>query len=379
MNDINITHESKIKLQGYAIGYEILEKGVVVRKHTYPVPVKNLVVSNGKDMFCNMSPMGQNADVFALHYCTRYLARGSGSTPAAAGNTQLEAQIGNRTNIILSGDPYTGVKYTAATGLIQARKTYDSEVETSDQNINEIGIFSDPTGVTSLFARIVLPATVTVLAGQQLRLTYELQITVAPIAETVSSPTITGWTTTGVSRLEGTLPTTTSFGSGFSTPTGGTLTNQFVPLWDNAGSVVNTNNLGGPMYLNPSAKPVLRYSNYGQATDFEWFSAKTFNTFGGKYTTVSNPVAPNNVSIDHSGSYSTTNSTSGTATVVINNYVTGTFYRDLTVTMEPNFPAGLDATNIKAIRCRGLTHIFDTPVQKLNTQRLTLVFRVSVA
>ena len=372
MKDITILSESKVKLQGYAIGYEVLEKGVVVRKHTYPVPVKNLVVSNGKNMFCNM---GYSTQVFALHYCTQYLARGSGSTPAAAGNTQLESQIGNRTNQILSGDPYTGVKYTAATGLIQARKTYDSEVETSDQNINEIGIFRDPTGVTSLFARIVLPATVTVLAGQQLRLTYELQITIGPIAETVSSPTITGWTTTGVSRLEGTLPTTTSFGSGFSTPTGGTLTNQFVPLWNNAGSVVNPYDLSGPIYLNPSTKPVLRGSNSGQATEFEWFSAKTFNTFGDKYTIVSNPVAPNNVYID----YFSTNSTSGTATVVLQPYVAGTFYRDLTVTMEPNFPGGQDATSIKAIRCRGLTHIFDTPVQKLNTQRLTLVFRVSVA
>ena len=363
MKDITILSESKVKLQGYAIGYEVLQNGVAVRKHTYPVPVKNLVVSNGKDMFCTIGER-------ALHLCTVYMGRGSGSTPAAAGNTQLEAQIGNRTDSILSGDPYTGVKYTAATGLIQARKTYDSEVETADQNINEIGIFMDASGPTGLFARIVLPATVTVLTGQQLRLTYELQITVAPIAETVSSPTITGWTTTGVSRLEGTFPTTTSYGSGFenfSDPN-----NQFLRLWASDGSDQYYNNGTGWNFLNPGAYPSSS-STWGTSyyIYFEWFSEKTFNTFGDPYTNGSGSE-PNNVRVFP-------NSASGTATAVINDYVTGNFYRDLTVTMEPNFPGGQDATSIKAIRCRGLTHIFDTPVQKLNTQRLTLVFRVSVA
>lgn len=371
MNDINITNESKIKLQGYAIGYEILEKGVVVRKHTYPVPVKNLVVSAGKDAFCSLGISG------ALGYVTQYLARGSGSTPAAAGNTQLESQIGNRTNSILSGDPYTGVKYTAATGLIQARKTYDSEVEISDQNINEIGIFQNASGAP-MFARIVLPATVTVLTGQQLRLTYELQITLAPIAETVASPTITGWTTTGVSRLEGKFPTTTSFGSGFGPYYNGLYasTNDFIPTWDSSGVThgAYNNDAYGKWYLNPGTLPE-NSRGYETSYTFEWFDSKTFNTFGDPYV-VGTGVAPNNVRVnDYTGS----NSAAGTATAVVQPYVAGTFYRDLKVTMEPNFPGGLDATNIKAIRCRGVTHIFDTPVQKLNTQRLTLVFRVSVA
>lgn len=360
MKDLNLTHEAKVKLQGYAIGYEILEKGRVVRKHTYDRPVKNLVVSNGKDMFCAY------ASYDALRLCTAYLGRGSGSTPAAAGNTQLESQIGTRTDTIVAGDPYTGVKYTAATGLIQARKTYDSETESSDQNINEIGIFADQAGAASMFARIVLPATVTVLTGQQLRLTYELQITVDPITSTASSPTITGWTTAGNSRLEGTFPTTTSFGNGLNT-------NQFLRLWGNDGG---TDTTYGQYTLTPGMLPVGLI--YGRSVaQFEWFSAKTFNTFGDEYA-VGTGVAPNDVRVDIDGD-THANSTSGNATATLNAYVTGTFYRDLTVVAEPNFPAGQDATSIKAIRCRGLTHIFTNPVQKLNTQRLTLVFRVSIA
>ena len=371
---MKILVESKIKLQGYAIGYEILEGGKVVQKHTYPEPVKNLVVSAGKDYFCNIG-----ADN-ALNLSTAWMARGSGSTPAAAGNTQLESQIGNRTNTILSGDPYTGVKYTAATGLIQARKTYDSEVETSDQNINEIGIFANSTDAP-MFARIVLPSTVTVTTGQQLRLTYELQITVGPIVSTSSSPSITGWTTAGQSRLEGTLPTTTSFGSGFGTGPGGTYesTNQFIATWDNSGNdPVNTFGqsyyYSGQSYLNPGVIPDKQSYGTTYYGDFEAFDAKTFNTFGDTYTKGTG-AAPNNFRVN----YPQNNSTTGSATYVIDPYVAGTFYRDTVVTLQPNFPDGLDATAIKAIRCRGLTHIFDTPVAKLNTQRLTLTFRVTIA
>lgn len=352
MKEVFAIHESKMKFQGYAIGYEILQNGIIVRQHTYPVPVKNLVVNTGKDLY------GSISGPYALGSCTSYMGRGSGSTAAAAGNTQLEAQIGNRTNQILSGDPYTGTKYTAATGLIQARKTFDSEVEVADRNINEIGLFQSASGGV-MFARIVLPATVTVLTGQQLRLTYELQITVGPITATNDSPTITGWTTTGQKRLEGTFPTTTSYGNGWGT-------NDFVWTWTNAGV---DGGIGGVANLS-SGTPYNPYQ-YTFETKFEWFSAKTFNTFGDPYT-VGTGVAPNNVRIDP-------NSGTGTATATLENYVNGNYYRDITVVAQPNYPSGLDATAIKAIRCRGLTHIFDNPVSKLNTQRLTLVFRVSWA
>lgn len=353
MKDTLAIHESKLKLQGYVTGYEILQNGIVVKQHTYPVPVKNLVVNTGKDLY------GSISGPYALDACTGYLGRGSGSTPAAAGNTQLEAQIGNRTNQYLSGDPYTGTKYTAASGLIQARRTYDSEVEIADRNINEIGLFQSASGGV-MFARIVLPATVTVLTGQQLRLTYELQIVVSPIAATVDSPTITGWTTTGQKRLEGTFPTTANYGNGCGT-------NDFVWTWNNSGL---QDYRGGVANL-ASGKPYFNSSQSVLETEFEWFSDKTFNTFGDTYV-IGTGVGPNNVRIDP-------NSGSGTATSTLESYVNGNYYRDITVVTQPTYPSGLDATSIKAIRCRGLTHIFDTPVAKLNTQRLTLVFRVSWA
>lgn len=358
MKEIFAIHEAKMRFQGYAIGYEILQNGIIVRQHTYPVPVKNLVVNSGKDNYGIRGYASGNSTKSPLGDCTAYLARGSGSTAAAAGNTQLEAQIGNRTNQYLSGDPYTGVKYTAATGLIQARTTYDSEVEVADRNINEIGLFDSASGGL-MFARIVLPATVTVLTGQQLRLTYELQITVAPIAATVDSPTITGWTTAGQKRLEGLFPTTTSYGNGSNT-------NSFLNLWTNT----RTTNVQINQFLQ-SGKPSQGNAYPTDNSYFEWFSAKTFNTWGDAYT-VGSGVAPDNVRIDP-------NSSTGTGTSTLATYVNGNFYRDVTVVVEPAYPSGLDATAIKAIRCRGLTHIFDTPVAKLNTQRLTLVFRVSWA
>lgn len=357
MKEIFAIHESKMRFQGYAIGYEILQNGIIVKQHTYPIPVKNLVVNSGKDNYGIRGYEDAQATISPLGACTAYLARGSGSTAAAAGNTQLEAQIGNRTNQYLSGDPYTGVKYTAASGLIQARTTYDSEVEVADRNINEIGLFDSAVGGL-MFARIVLPATVTVLTGQQLRLTYELQITLAPIVATVDSPTITGWTTAGQKRLEGLFPTTTSYGDGSNT-------NDFLNLWRNDRTTTAQTN----QFLQ-SGNPDQR-NGPGINTYFEWFAAKTFNTWGNAYV-VGSGVAPNNVRIEP-------NSGSGAATATLEPYVNGNYYRDVTVVAEPTYPSGLNATAIKAIRCRGLTHIFDTPVAKLNTQRLTLVFRVSWA
>lgn len=349
MKDPTVIYDTKLALQGYAIGYQILEGGKVVHEHTYETPVKNLVVTAGKDFLCNSQQSN------GLQVATKYLARGSDSTPAAAGNTTLGAQIGNRTNSYLSGNPFTGVKYTAATGLIQARRTYDSEVESGNQNINEIGLFGNAYG-TDMFSRIVLPSTVTVLTGQQLRLTYELQITVGPITATVSSPTITGWTTTGEKRLEGTFPTTADYGSS---------TNQFLSLWGTTGADVG---ITAGDFLCPAYPSTF---NYSTGWCFEWFTAKTFNTFGNVYYPTGTVYISN-------GS-NQPNSDSGSGTCTLEAYTPGTFYRDLTVVAQPNYPSGLDAPAIKAIRCRGLTHIFDATVSKLNTQRLTLVFRVSVA
>ena len=353
-----------IKMRGYVNGYEILQNGVIVKSVDYtrifPRGIPNMVVNAGKDAYGSDA-----AGTAGPAYVTNYFGRGSGSSPSTATMTDLEAVIGNRSKSWVSGHPYTGIRFTKATGLIEARKTVDFEVESSDQNINEIATFTASTG-GAMFSRIVLPATVTVLTGQQLRLTYTLEITIAPVSSISVAPTITGWTTDGYARLEGIFPdTTTTFVTG-------TNTNDFLGLWDSNGiAVSDTNN----RYLTPNLKGQLRYTGYsGYITGLKIYKSSTkstFNTFGSAV-----------VNGDYYFEAYNDNSSPGTASSVLESYVNGNYYRDLTVTLQANWPAGTDLTGdnaIKCIFCRGICIIFDTAQVKLNPQKLVLVFRVSWA
>ena len=116
--------EKKINVQGYVIGYEILQGGLTVCKHTYDKPVKNMIVNSGKDGWC--ARFGYYPDTGGtIPDQTVYAARGSGSTPTAATMEELESQIGNRTKQYLTGDPNTGTRYNRETGTIYMRRTYD--------------------------------------------------------------------------------------------------------------------------------------------------------------------------------------------------------------------------------------------------------------
>lgn len=373
-----MTIEHKLSLQGYATGYEILQAGKVVSKHAYEQPVKNLVVNTGKDYFFANAVGFQPGVKYGapLASATQYMGRGSGSTAAAAGNTGLEAEIGNRTVTYLAGDPYTGVRYNKETGTIYLRRTYDCEVESSNQNINEVGFFVSPTGGI-MFSRIVLPATVTVLAGQQLRLTYELQVVIGPIASTSAAPTITGWTTTGDKKLQGHFPdTTTTFGS---------VANQFIYAWGVDGLVLSNDTQYMSGLLEPSGtglspSDVFQCASYGASTSYNGLyliatGDNAFEAFGDQYLEPS--VTP--VGVAGFRSSSSKNST-GTFTSNVDTYVTGNYYRDTIVVMSPNFPGGADLnSSVGGIVSRGIKHIFNAGQSKLNTQRLTLTHRISLS
>lgn len=369
--------DRRVKLQGYAVGYEILQAGEVVKKVIFDQPVKNLVVDSGKDFFCAPHFGGGayssgNTTGNPLTWATRYMARGSGSTPSAAGMTNLEAQIGNRTNNLLTGDPNTGVRYDKSTGIIYLRKTYDSEIETSNQNINEVGFFTDAVAGT-MFSRIVLPSTVTVLIDQQLRLTYELQVTIGPISPTPCAPTITGWITDGDAQLEGYFPNTSA--------TFGSEGNQFIGVWDtNGNSIYRFSGSPDPgrglLLLEPSRSYYggERMNSLSEDTTalvgpVFAFDSKTFSAFGTVFPQTSagaGVYVADQVGSNSPGSFGHT----------LAAYTPGTGYRDRTIVFETNWPS-VAITPI-AIRFGGLTHIFDAPVSKTTLQRLTLTLRISI-
>lgn len=374
--------EKKIRVQGYVIGYEILQGGLTVCKHTYDKPVKNMIVNSGKDGWCAEFG-GYPYTGGAIPDQTIYAARGSGSTPTAATMEELESQIGNRTNQYLTGDPNTGTRYNRETGTIYMRRTYDFEEETSNQNINEVGLFPAATTNTAtdsamMFSRVVLPATVTVLADQQLRLTYEIQVTIGPIAPTPAAPVITGWTTDGDAQLVGEFPATSAIY--------GSSANAFISVISSTGDRVSLSSSYSSLepgavgsVASPSFEAELTTSNltvdynYGPwILPTAFWASSTLEAFGSAWSLPA-------VSPGVSGHINCTSSSSspGSWNAKLHAYTRGNFYRDREIVMKPNCP-GVDF-DFGAYKICGLKHVFDTPQTKLTTQRLTLALRISVS
>lgn len=366
-----------MKLQGYLLGYEVLQGDIVVQKHTYETPVKNLVVDSGKDFLmksnnslsttttCLMTGLvsypvfgylsGSNSGV--LGFC----GRGSGSTSAAASDTGLQAPIGNKTSTILAGDPNTGTRFDREAGKVVMRVTHDHETESTDQNINELAWFGYGSSAYVMFSRIVVPSTITVLTGQKLRTIYQLEVSISPTVSTSVSPTITGWTTEGDYRWECAFPATSST---FTSPPAADFS-----LFDTLYTTGTTPGTSSVVYPDTAGLRAASQSSSGNGVVTMYGSSKTFNSFG---TRTSNETASATIYQAFSAS-----SSSGTATSTTANYTDGNFYRDCTYVFDPNW-TGYASISVYAMRIRGLMYIFDTPQTKSNTQRLTLVYRISV-
>lgn len=397
----------KLSLKGYIVGIQVLEKGVVVQD----VPAFNTVEVGGKKVPCVAPNMILNSgrDHIAanpISYCFGWAARGTSSTPAAVGQKFLGAQLGNRTNAYVAGAPNCGTAYDRENGIIKMRRTYDFPMETSDQAINEIGFApynaapSDTADNYALFSRIVLPVTVSVLTGQQLRVTYELTVTLSPITDTAASPAITGWVTDGVSRLMGYFPVTnatyTSDTNSFlaSVDTNGEVAVHVVGsyaagnskhgLFDKdkdlgwmmmepsqSSSGYNYSSTWGstatdcPCVFLKSAHPAVSAFGNWMYTDTGYYSSAFYNA-GNPIMVVSNHPSGTGAPGD-----------AGTQSSTKQAYVAGNYYRDTKVIIDPNFPGGASLPTIHAVWCKGLLHRFTNPVSKTNTQRLTLNFRLS--
>jgi hypothetical protein len=103
----------------------------------------------------------------------------------------LDAEVTDHTS--LNGDAGANTEtMDTATGNLLVKRTYDFAVEVGTVNYNEIGISRLVAG--DLWSRIVLASTVTVNAGQQLQVVYELSLTCSTwLTLTSITPTVSGW------------------------------------------------------------------------------------------------------------------------------------------------------------------------------------------
>ena len=98
-------------------------------------------------------------------------------------------------------------------GRVVYTYTHDFTEETVNQNYAELGWSWSGSAGNNLFSRVLISGgTVTVLAGQQLRVVYTLTFSVTPYAETSGTLTLSGWPVAPAATTDGTWAT---FGFGF--------------------------------------------------------------------------------------------------------------------------------------------------------------------
>jgi hypothetical protein len=97
-----------------------------------------------------------------------------------------------RSNTYLTGSPHCTT--TRVGGILTHRRTYDFTAEVGIVNYTEVGVAWSSSGSSTHFSRVLLPAPVPVGAGQQLRLVYELILTLSPtVPNDVNTNLITNW------------------------------------------------------------------------------------------------------------------------------------------------------------------------------------------
>lgn len=185
-----------MKVQGVA-KVQVLSKGIIVEERPW---TKNLVLAQGKNTFFGGTWAGSLA---------RYCAVGTGTTPPASTDVGLGAEV-KRTGTLLSSGTGTA-RY--ADGRVVYTYTHDFAEETVNQNYSELGWSWSGSAGNNLFSRVLISGgTVTVLAGQQLRVVYVLTWSVTPYVETAGTLTVAGWPVAPATTTAGTMA---AFGEGF--------------------------------------------------------------------------------------------------------------------------------------------------------------------
>ena len=139
---------------------------------------------------------GEEAQITSVTNPTTVLVNTSASVGAGTftvyrtNQTQLSTQA-KRTNTYLTGTPYCGS--SLAGNVLSMRRTYDFTAEVGTVNYTEVAVGWSSSGLTSIFSRILLSVPVSVTAGQQLRVTYQLQVTILPSTSFSKTAIINGW------------------------------------------------------------------------------------------------------------------------------------------------------------------------------------------
>jgi hypothetical protein len=230
-----------------------------------------------------------------------------------------------RTFTYLSGAGNCGT--TDSAGVRTLRRTHDFTAEVSNQNYTELGWALSGSAGNNLFSRtLVSGGTISVLVGQQLRVIYDIVLTVGPSVSTPATWSITGstgWPVAPATNTEGDY-----IRNGYAT------------------DAINTSgSANGLLVLDPNQAVISIILNTGS----------TLPGFGSTFTS----------------------GTTASGTSSASSYSAGNFYRDFTVSFSL---AQANATNWRAVTVGGnsaWTFVFDQAQTKANTNTLSLTVRIS--
>jgi len=170
---------------------QVLEAGRIVEDREW---ADNMVVNQGIDYLLSGS-YSAVPDVF------RYHAVGTGSTAAAATDVGLVTES-RRTGTLVPGAGNCGT--TTVTGTRTFRRTFDHAVETVAKNYAEHGLSPIASAGNNLSTRaIIAGGPVAVGIGQQLRVIYDISVTVIPAAPAALSIGGTGWPVSPATTVDG--------------------------------------------------------------------------------------------------------------------------------------------------------------------------------
>jgi hypothetical protein len=286
-------------------------------------------------------------DGFNLTVDTNYIyTTGKTFTIWKTSQTGLQAEQKRTQTYLIGAANNWGV---VSESVVTSQRTYDFGAEASTVNYTEVGVGWDTvSNPRTTLSRILLPVSVSVATGNQLRLIYQMQTTYGPAGERYITPTIAGWPT---------APSTTTAGS--------ESIQNFSLLWYNwltMGSTVNSSgDAVGFAILDPNGADANSANSFVSSASA---SLSVFNTSSAR--TADSNIAALSPAIYTPGSY--------------------TLYRTSSY--------GLNNMNIPNIRTMGIGRygpvygqypnqppyqaicfLFQEPQVKTNTQTLTLVWK----
>ena len=171
---------------------QVLENGKVVEDRPW---AENMILNQGLDYALSGSYQ-QVANLFQYH-CV-----GTSNIAVAATQTGLGNEV-KRTGTLVTGDGKVGRTTTGNTATF--RYTWDYSPEgIGGANYSEHGISPSATPGNNLFARsLISGGTISVANGQQLRVIYDVSVTVTPSTQTAVTVGGTGWPVSGVTDCTG--------------------------------------------------------------------------------------------------------------------------------------------------------------------------------